>query len=108
MAWWSWLVWFGGGGILLAAGFTAALLPRHRARQQDRRISWSTARAAIGAAAVSRDAAPRPVPEAEQMLARAQALAADRGGRTAARTAAEYARRADQLWQAATRSEPQP
>jgi hypothetical protein len=108
MAWWSWLVWLGGGGVLLVAGFAAAVLPRHRARQQDRRISWSTARAAIGAASVSRAAAPRPVPEAEQLLARAQALAADRGGRTAARTAAGYARRADQLWQAATGSEQQP
>ncbi|MFV2019953.1 DUF6403 family protein [Micromonospora sp. LOL_023] len=58
----------------------------------------------MDAASVSRDAAPRPVAEAEQLLTRAQALAADRGGRAAARSATEYARRADQLWQASTGS----
>lgn len=108
MGWWSWLVWCGGGAVLLVAGFAAAMLPRHRARQQDRRIAWSTARAAIDAAEVSRDAAPRLVAEAEQLLTRAQALATDRGGPTAAHAATDYARRADQLWRASTRSEQQP
>lgn len=101
---WSWLVWLGGGAVLLVAGFAAAVLPRRRAHDHGRRLSWSTARAAIDAASVSRDAAPRPVAEAEQLLTRAQALAADRGGRAAARSATEYARRADQLWQASTGS----
>ncbi|WFE29615.1 DUF6403 family protein [Solwaraspora sp. WMMD791] len=97
---WSWLWWLGGGVVLAAAGFGAAVLPGRRAYDHGRRITWSTARAAIDAAEISRDAAPRPVAEAEQLLARAQALAADRGGRTAARAATDYARRADRLWRA--------
>ncbi|KXK58913.1 hypothetical protein AWW66_27110 [Micromonospora rosaria] len=99
------LVWLLGGVLLLGAGFVTALLPRWRARAQDRVVAWSAARAAIDSAAVSRDAARRPVPEAERLLARAEHLAAGRGGPTAARTATGYARRADELWRADHRAE---
>lgn len=96
------LIWVIGGLLLFAGGFAAALWPRLRARRQTRRTAWSTARAAIGSATVSRDAAPRPVPEAEQLLTRAELLAAGGGGPGAARRAAAHARRADELWRAAT------
>ncbi|MFI7425394.1 DUF6403 family protein [Micromonospora sp. NPDC049836] len=92
------LLWLGGGVVALTAGFTAALLPRRRARAEDRRVAWSSARAAIHDAAVSRDATRTPVPEADRLLARAELLAAARGGADAAREAADHARRADQMW----------
>lgn len=91
-------IWLVGGVILLASGFGAALVPWLRARQRSRRIAWSTARAAIDSAAITRDAARDHHPEAEQLLARAEALAAAGGGPAAARNAAAYARRADRLW----------
>ncbi|MFC7484727.1 DUF6403 family protein [Luedemannella flava] len=50
---------------------------------------------------MSRDAAYTPITQAEHLLARAEAIAADRGGRSAATAAARYARRADELWRAA-------
>jgi|GEM_PF-1545299 len=102
---WSWLVWPVGAAVLVAAGYVTATLPRRRAHQHARRVSWSTARSAIDAATVSRDAAPRPVAEAEQLLTRAQTLAADRGGPAAARAATDYARRADELWRTAAGSQ---
>ncbi|WP_229706208.1 DUF6403 family protein [Micromonospora sonchi] len=43
-------------------------------------MAWSTARAAIDSATVSRDATRARVPEAERLLARAEFLAAERGG----------------------------
>ncbi|PGH43249.1 hypothetical protein COO58_01440 [Micromonospora sp. WMMA1996] len=92
------LPWLGGGVMAVAAGFVAALLPRRRARAEDRRVAWSSARAAIHDAGVSRDAARTPVPEAERLLARAELLAAARGGADAAHEAADHARRADELW----------
>ncbi|MET7832055.1 DUF6403 family protein [Micromonospora sediminicola] len=92
------LPWLGGGVVAVAAGFVAALLPRRRARAEDRRAAWSSARAAIHDAGVSRDASRTPVPEAERLLARAELLAAARGGVDAAREAADHARRADGLW----------
>ncbi|KKK06780.1 DUF6403 family protein [Micromonospora sp. HK10] len=92
------LPWLGGGVVALAAGFAAALLPRRRARAENRRVAWSSARAAIHDAGVSRDAARTPVPEADRLLARAELLAAARGGADAAREAAEHARRADEMW----------
>ena len=73
-------IWLVGGVILLASGFGAALVPWLRARQRSRRIAWSTARAAIDSAAITRDAARDHHPEAEQLLARAEALAAAGGG----------------------------
>ena len=89
-----------GGVLLVAAGLVATLLPGWRAREETRRTAWSTARAAIDSAAVSRDAAATRVPEAEQLLARAELIAGGRGGPVAARAAAEFARRADLLWRA--------
>ncbi len=94
-------VWAVGGVILLASGFGAALVPWLWARHRRRRVAWSAARAAIDSAAITRDAARSHHPKAAQLLARAEALAATGGGPDAARTAAAYARRADQLWRTA-------
>ncbi|MFI7546925.1 DUF6403 family protein [Actinoplanes sp. NPDC049599] len=99
----SWPIWVVGVGLLVGAGFAAVAVPRWRAGELHRRTAWSAARAAIGTAAVSRDACPVPVAEADQLLARAELIAAGRGGHAAARTAAGYARRADDLWRAAAR-----
>ena len=96
-----WLIWLIGIVLVFLAGFGAVLLPRRRADAADRRTAWSAARAAIDTAAVSRDAAAGRVAEADQLLARAESLAADRGGRAAAETAADCARRADRLWRSA-------
>ncbi|MEV0002251.1 DUF6403 family protein [Micromonospora sp. NPDC050980] len=95
------LPWLGGTVVAVAAGFVATLLPGRRARAARRKVAWSSARAAIHDATVSRDAAVTPVPEAQRLLARAELLAAARGGGAdAAREAAEHARRADELWRA--------
>ncbi len=94
------LVWLAGGALLLGAGFLTTVLPRRRSRERERRVAWSAARAAIDSASVSRDATAERVPEAERLLTRAELIAAERGGPAAARAAADYARRADQLWQA--------
>ena len=99
----SWWVWVVGVMVLFAAGAAATLVPRLRVAGVERRTAWSDAHAAIGTASVSRDAAPGAVPEAERLLARAEAVAARRGGRPAAETAAGYARQADRLWREATR-----
>jgi hypothetical protein len=64
-------------------------------------VEWSTARAAITRAEVSRDATSAAVPEAERLLARARHLAADGGGSAAARAAADCATEADRLWREA-------
>ena len=97
----SWLVWLVGGVVLVAAGFGVAYLPRARARSLSRRTAWSAARAAIASATISRDAAPHDVPEAGELLARAELLAAGRGGAGAAAEAAGCAERADRLWREA-------
>ncbi|WP_435586750.1 DUF6403 family protein [Micromonospora aurantiaca (nom. illeg.)] len=94
------LQWLGGALVAVAAGFLAVSLPRRRVRAEGRRVAWSSARAAIHDATVSRDASPATVPEAERLLARAEMLAAAGGGTDAARAAAEHARRADELWRA--------
>ncbi|PXY33522.1 hypothetical protein DI005_09350 [Prauserella sp. PE36] len=99
----SWSVWLVGGVVLVAAGVGSTLLPRLRARGVRRRVAWSTARAAIDSATVSRDACAARVAEAEQLLARAESIAADRGGVLAAEEAARCAERADRLWRAARR-----
>ena len=99
----SWPIWAVGAVLLVGAGFAAVAVPRLRAGELHRRTAWSTARAAIGTATVSRDACPVPVAEADQLLSRAELIAARRGGRAAARTAAECAQRADALWRAAGR-----
>lgn len=94
----SWLVWVVGGVVLVVAGFGVAYLLRSRARGLRRRTAWSTARAAIESATISRDAAPHDVPEADELLARAELLAASGGG---AAEAADCAERADRLWREA-------
>jgi hypothetical protein len=96
-----WPLWLIGCAALLGTGFAAAYLPHRRIREAGRRMAWSATDAAIRSATVSRDASPATVAEAEQLLARAESIAAGRGGRSAARAAAGYARRADALWRAA-------
>ncbi len=98
---WSWLIWLIGLVLLLLAGFGAALLSGRRVGDLRRRTTWSSAHAAIASATVSRDACRESLPEAEQLLARAELLAADRGGADAARMAARSAERADRLWREA-------
>jgi hypothetical protein len=95
-----WFVWPIGVAILAIAGFVTTLLPRRRARAAASRVAWSAAQAAIESAGVSRDAAPAAVPEAEQLLLRAELLAARHGGPDAASDAADCARQADRLWRA--------
>jgi len=99
----SWLIWAIGAVVLLGAGFATAYVPWWRARDLRRRTAWSTARAAIESASVSRDASAKRVEEAEELLAKAESIAADRGGESAADIAANYARRADRLWREAAR-----
>lgn len=96
-------VWVAGAVLLVAAGFAAAYLPRTRARTLRRRTAWSAARAAIASAAISRDAAPDDVAEAEDLFAHAELLAANGGGLAAAEEAADCAERADRLWREAAR-----
>lgn len=97
----SWPVWLIGCAVLLLAGLATALVPRWRARGQTRESAWLTAHAAIDSATVSRDAATVRSVEAEQLLARAEAISSGRGGPSAALEAASLARRADRLWRAA-------
>lgn len=96
-----WLVWVIGVALLLAAGFVTAFVPRWRARAHARAVAWATVRVAIESARVSRDTAAVPVTKAEHLLARAEAIAANRGGLSAATAAAGYAQRARDLWRAA-------
>ena len=93
----DWL-WPFGLLVLFAAGVITVLPSRLRAADLRRRTAWSSARAAIEAAGISRDAARAEVPEAEQLLARAESVAAGRGGSKAADAATAYAERADRLW----------
>lgn len=95
---WLWVV---GVVLLVAAGFVVAYLPRARSRALRERTAWSAARAAITSAAISRDAIAGDVPEADDLFARAELLAASGGGEDAAREAAGCAARADELWRAA-------
>ncbi|GAB3573844.1 hypothetical protein GCM10027445_33680 [Amycolatopsis endophytica] len=94
----TWLVWLIGAVVLVAAG-VAVVLPR--GRRQERGAAWSLVRNAVDKATISRDAARRDVPEADQFLARAERMLADGGGPNAARAAAGYARHADRLWREA-------
>ncbi len=94
-------VWVVGAVLVVAGGFAVAYLPRVRARSLSTRTAWSAARSAIDSAAISRDAAPADVPEADDLFARAELLAAGGGGVAAAREAADCAERADRLWRAA-------
>ncbi|MHA6619955.1 DUF6403 family protein [Pseudonocardia sp. DLS-67] len=97
----SWLIWVIAGVVILAAGFGVAVVPRLRARASDREVAWSTARAAVESATVSRDACADRPDAAEEALARAEAIVANGGGARAARAATEHARRADRLLRAA-------
>lgn len=99
-----WFLWPIGVAVLGIAGFVTSLLPARRARASADRTAWSAAQAAIETAGVSRDAAPVPVPEAERLLMRAELLAARHGGPDAAASAADHARRADELWRSAARA----
>jgi len=100
----AWVLWPVGAVVLAIAGFVSSLLPKRRAQAAESRVAWSAAQAAIETAGVSRDAAAAPVPAAEQLLLRAELLAARHGGPSAAAEAAECARRADELWRAAARA----
>lgn len=97
----SWLPWVLGVAVLAAAGFGAAYLPRRRARNLQDRTAWSTARAALDSAAISRDATAHHVPAADELFARAELLVAGHGGTAAAAEAADCAERADRLWREA-------
>lgn len=97
----SWLAWVLGVVLLVAAGFGVTYLPRVRARNLRRRTAWSTARAAIDSATISRDAAPHDVTRADELLARAESLVAAHGGVTAAEEATDCATHADRLWREA-------
>ena len=95
-------VWGVGAALVVLAGAATVAVPWWRDRALRRRVAWSAARAAIDSAAVSRDAASGRDDEAEQLLARAETIAARHGGVQAAETAREYAARADARWQAVT------
>ncbi|MFI5590935.1 DUF6403 family protein [Amycolatopsis sp. NPDC051758] len=97
----TWVVWVLAAVVVAVAGFGVVAVPRWRDRDLRRRTAWSAARAAIESATVSRDAAAGPQPEAEQLLARAETIAAAHGGPRAAKTAHDHAVRADELWRAA-------
>ena len=97
-----WLMWVVSAVVLVGAGAAGVLLPRRRARAERDRTAWSTARAAVAMAEVSRDAAGE-VPEAEHLLTRAERLIADGGGARAAEAATGYARHADRLGREAAR-----
>lgn len=97
----TWVVWVVAAVVVAVAGAGVVAVPRLRDRDLRRRTAWSAARAAIDSAAVSRDAATTSQPEAEQLLARAETLAAAHGGPRAAESAHDHAVRADALWRAA-------
>lgn len=97
----TWLVWVVGAVVLVAAGFGAAYLPRARDRDERAGTGWSAARAAVASASVSREAAAREVPEADDLFARAELLIAGQGGPDAAAEATDCATRADRLWREA-------
>jgi Family of unknown function (DUF6403) len=97
----SWLIWLIAAVVLLASGFVGAFLPWRRAQELRKRSAWSRARAAIDSASVSRDACLVTVPDAERLLARAESIAADRGGAKAAGMVSDCAAHADRLWQEA-------
>ena len=96
------MIWFWAAGavLLVLAGFAAVWVPHRRTVAERRRVAWVTAHAAIETASVSRDASPARLGEAEDLLSKAEQIAAHRGGPSAAESATELARRADQLWRA--------
>ncbi|MFJ8812866.1 DUF6403 family protein [Amycolatopsis thermoflava] len=94
----TWPVWVISGTALIAAGLGTMLITQRRQRGLVTGTAWSSARAAVARAQISRDAARTDVEEAEHLLAKAERLLADGGGTGAAETAERAARRADQLW----------
>jgi uncharacterized membrane protein YhaH (DUF805 family) len=72
----TWVVWVLAAVLVAVAGAGVIAVPRLRDRDLRRRTAWSAAAAAIGSAAVSRDAATTSQPEAEQLLTRAETIAA--------------------------------
>jgi uncharacterized protein DUF6403 len=97
----TWVVWVLGAVVLVGAGVGATYLPRARERDLRRRGAWSAARAAVDSATVSRDAAGHAVPDADDLLTRAELLVAGHGGARAAAEALDCAERADRMWRAA-------
>ncbi|AXB47197.1 DUF6403 family protein [Amycolatopsis albispora] len=97
----SWPIWLGGIAVLVAAGTTATLYPHAKRQRQRRGEAWAAARSAIQAATIRRDACEATVPEADDLLARAEAIAAEGGGPHAAERAENDARRAGELWREA-------
>ncbi|MGW5050360.1 DUF6403 family protein [Actinokineospora sp. NPDC004072] len=95
------MVWAGGLVVLLIAGFWAVYGPARRAGALRARTAWSAARAAVEAAAISRDACPVEVGEADELLRRAELITAARGGHRAAEEAERCARAADRMWRRA-------
>lgn len=95
------MIWLFGALLLVTAGFATSYLPRRRARDLRLRTGWSSARAAIDSAGVSRDACATTVPAAEELLGHAESLAAAGGGVDAAEEATRSAEQADRLWREA-------
>ena len=97
----SWLIWLVGIAVLVAVGFAATFVPQARRRRLRGDEAWAAARSAIETAAIRRDACEATVPEADDLLARAEAIAAEDGGPGAAERAERDARRAGSLWREA-------
>ncbi|QFU89668.1 DUF6403 family protein [Amycolatopsis sp. YIM 10] len=97
----SWPIWLAGIVVLVAAGVMATFVPHARRRRQRRDEAWAAARSAIEAARIRRDACVATVPEADDLLAGAEAVAANGGGPHAAERAERDARRAGSLWREA-------
>ena len=96
----SWPYWAVGVVVLALAGFGTAFVARQRARGIVKRTAWSSARDAVARAGVSRDACAADVPDATDLLYRAELIVAGGGGVAAARDAAKLATDADRLWRA--------
>lgn len=97
----TWPIWLAGIVVLVAAGVVATFVPQARRRRQRRDEAWAAARSAIEAATIRRDACVVTVPEADDLLARAEAIAAEGGGADLAERAERDARRAGKLWREA-------
>ena len=98
----SWLIWLVGIAVLVTVGFAATFVPYARRRRQRVDEAWAAARSAIETATIRRDACEATVPEADDLLARAEAIAAEGGGPDAAERAERDARRAGRLWREAS------
>jgi uncharacterized protein DUF6403 len=97
----SWVIWLVGIVVLVGAGFAVTFVPQARRQRERGDEAWAAARSAIETAAIRRDACAAAVPEADDLLARAEAIAAEGGGSGAAQRAEADARRAGRLWREA-------